>query len=153
MLSALFDVVHDSPTRRSTASLPNMAVFVFLDPAAAGFYDDLDEAAATCVRILRAQAGAAPHDRQLVQLIGELSTRSTDFSARWAAHDVGIHRAGQKTLHHREVGELVLGFEELTLASAPTITLSTYVAEPASASAEKLQLLAAWAATKTMTPH
>ncbi len=150
---ALFDVVHDSPTRRSTASLPNMAVFVFLDPAAAGFYDDLDEAAATCVRILRAQAGAAPHDRQLVQLIGELSTRSTDFSARWAAHDVGIHRAGQKTLHHREVGELVLGFEELTLASAPTITLSTYVAEPASASAEKLQLLAAWAATKTMTPH
>lgn len=33
-------------------------------------------------------------------------------------------------LHHDEVGELILGFEELTLDSAPSITLSTYVAEP-----------------------
>ncbi len=146
---ALFDVVYDSPTRSSAASLPNMAAFVFLDPAADGFYDDLDEAAATCVRILRTQAGASPHDKQLIQLIGELSTRSTDFSARWAAHDVGIHRSGTKTLHHHEVGDLVLGFEELTLDSAPTITLSTYVAEPASPAAERLQLLAAWNAPTT----
>lgn len=150
---ALFGVVYDSPTRRSTASLPNMAVFVFLDPAAARFYSDLDEAAATCVRILRTQAGAAPHDRQLVQLLGELSMRSADFSSRWAAHEVGIHRTGQKTLHHGQVGELVLGFEELTVASAPAITLSIYVAEPASASADKLQLLAAWAATEMIAPH
>lgn len=144
---ALFDVVYASPTRRSAASPPNLASFVFLDPAAAGFYDDLDEAAATCVKRLRAQAGATPHDRQLAQLIGELSTRSADFSARWAAHDVGIHRAGTKVLRHHEVGELVLGFEELTLDSAPSITLSTYVTEPTSPTAERLQLLAAWTAT------
>lgn len=143
---ALFDVVYGSPTRRSSAATPNLASFVFLDPAAAVFYDDLDNAAATCVKMLRAQAGAAPHDKQLTQLIGELSTRSTDFSARWAAHDVGLHRSGTKILHHHEVGELTLGFEELTLDSAPSITLSTYVAEPASPTAERLQLLAAWTA-------
>lgn len=49
-------------------------------------------------------------------------------------------------LHHDEVGELILGFEELTLDSAPSITLSAYVAEPASPTAERLQLLAAWTA-------
>ncbi|MEC3891133.1 helix-turn-helix transcriptional regulator [Nocardiopsis sp. LDBS1602] len=148
---ALFDVVYDSPTRRSMTSPPNLAAFVFLDPAAGEFYADLDEAAATSVRMLRAQAGAMPHDQRLIQLIGELSTRSTDFSARWAAHDVGLHRAGKKTLRHHEVGELVLGFEELTLDSNPSIALSTYVAEPASPTAERLQLLAAWAATEAAT--
>ena len=144
---ALFDVVYASPTRRSIASAPNMASFVFLDPAAADFYEDLDDAAATCVKILRAQAGATPHDKQLIQLIGELSTRSENFGERWATHDVGSHRSGKKTLHHHEVGELILGFEELTLDSTPSITLSTYVAEPSTPTAERLQLLAAWTAT------
>ncbi|MBM9465056.1 helix-turn-helix domain-containing protein [Aeromicrobium sp. YIM 150415] len=143
---ALFDVVYSSPTRRSATSAPNLASFVFLDPAAARFYGDLDAAATTCVKMLRAHAGATPHDKQLTQLVGELSTRSNDFSARWAAHDVGVHRSGTKILHHHEVGELILGFEELTLDSAPSITLSTYIAEPNSPTAERLQLLAAWTA-------
>nr|WP_307802123.1 hypothetical protein [Actinomadura violacea] len=109
----LFSVVYDSPARRSAAAPANLASFVFLDPAADEFYADPDDAAAVCVRILRAQAGATPHDRHLTRLIGELSTRSEDFRRRWAAHDVGVHRTGGKTLRHREVGELVLGFEQL----------------------------------------
>lgn len=149
---ALFDVVHASPTRSSASALPNLASFVFLDPAAEEFYADPPDAAATCVRILRAQAGATPHDKRLTQLIGELSTRSEDFRARWATHDVGKHRAGSKTLHHRDVGELELGYEQITLDSAPSITLSTYIAEPASPTAERLKLLAAWATSVTTVP-
>lgn len=113
-------------------------------PPAARFYDDLDGAAATCVKILRAQAGATPHDKQLSQLVGELTTRSEDFSARWAAHDVGVHRAGTKILHHHEVGEPTLGFKELALDSAPSIALSAYIAEPTAPTAERLQLPAVW---------
>ena len=143
---ALFDVVYESPTRRSSAAPPNLAAFVFLDPAADEFYADLDDAAAVCVQILRIQAGATPHDKHLTGLIGELSTRSEDFRTRWAAHDVGGHRSGSKILRHRDVGELVLGFEELTIDSASSIVLSTYVAEPVSPTAERLQLLASWAA-------
>ncbi|MFE1130326.1 helix-turn-helix domain-containing protein [Streptomyces albidoflavus] len=150
---ALFDMVFTSPTRRSPVSPPNLASVVFLDPAAAGFYDDLDDAAALCVRILRAQAGATPHDKQLIQLVGELSTRSTEFRTRWAAHDVGVHRSGSKTLHHHQVGELVLGFEELTLGSSRSLTLSAYIAEPASPTAERLRLLATWAATTEAAQH
>lgn len=142
---AVFDVVLASSTRRSEVSAPNLAAFVFLDPAAVELYDDLDEAAATCVKMLRSHAGAAPHDRQLTQLIGELTTRSTDFSTRWAAHDVGVHRSGSKTLHHHEVGELDLSVEELTVDSAPSISLSAYIAEPSSPTAQRLQLLGSWA--------
>lgn len=93
---ALFDMAFTSPTRRSSASPPNLASVVFLDPAAATFYDDLDDAAAACVRILRARAGATPQDRQLIQLVGELTTRSADFRTRWAAHDVGGPPRGQE---------------------------------------------------------
>ncbi|MBK0332383.1 helix-turn-helix transcriptional regulator [Brachybacterium sp. MASK1Z-5] len=149
---AVFDVVHTSPTRRTAVSAPNLASFVFLDPAASGFFDDLDGAADTCVRMLRAQAGTAPHDAQLTQLIGELSTRSEDFRTRWAAHDVGDHRSGSKILHHPEVGELDLRFEELTLASAPSIVLSAYIAEPSSPTAERLQMLAAWTTGSAVGP-
>ncbi|MEU6130533.1 helix-turn-helix transcriptional regulator [Saccharopolyspora sp. NPDC047091] len=141
---ALFSVVYDSPTRSSAATPPNMAAFVFLDPAAEDFYTDLDDAASACVRMLRVQAGATPHDKQLTGLIGELSTRSEDFRTRWAGHDVGRLRDGSKAIDHREVGHLDLGFEQLTIDSAPSIVLSAYIAEPASATAERLQLLAAW---------
>ncbi|WP_026313450.1 helix-turn-helix domain-containing protein [Actinomadura flavalba] len=148
---ALFSVVYDSPTRRSAASSPNLAAFVFLDPAAQEFYADPGGAAAVCVRLLRAQAAATPHDRRLSGLVGELSTRSEDFRTRWAAHDVGTHSAGGKTYHHPAVGELDLGFEQLTLDSVPGIVLSAYTAEPASPTAERLRLLTAWAATGAAT--
>ena len=140
---ALFSVVYDGPTRRSTAAPPNLASFVFLDPAAEEFYADIDDAATTIVQTLRAQAATTPRDSRLTTLVGELSTRSESFRVRWGAHDVGRHRAGSKTLHHRAVGDLVLGFEELTLASSPSIALSVYIAQPASPTAERLQLLAA----------
>ncbi|MDI2037196.1 hypothetical protein PJL15_04340 [Paenarthrobacter nitroguajacolicus] len=99
-----------------------------------------------CMRFLRAQAGATPHDKRLIGLIGELSTRNEDFRIRSAAHDVSVHRAGAKTLHHPEVGLLLLGFEQLTLDSASSLTLSTYIAEPGSPTPERLQFFAAWTA-------
>lgn len=69
---ALFSVVYDSPTRRSAAAPPNLASFVFLDPAAGEFYADLDDTAATVVRMLRAQAATTPHESRLTALVGEL---------------------------------------------------------------------------------
>jgi hypothetical protein len=78
----------------------------------------------------RAQAGASPPDKRLTELIGELSTRSDDFRARWAAHNVSTHRGGSKKLDHREVGELILEVERLSIESTPSLVLSTYTAEP-----------------------
>ncbi|MGW4855724.1 MmyB family transcriptional regulator [Streptomyces sp. NPDC004288] len=79
---------------------------------------------------------------------GHLCMRSVFRSLRSAGtpHQAD-HAQHQETLHHHQVGELILGFEELALDSSPSITLSAYIAKPASPTAERLQLLATWAAT------
>jgi len=98
-------------------------------------------------RAVRAEAGRDPYDRQLSDLIGELSTRSNEFRGRWAAHHVRIHASGVKRLHHPVVGDLELAFETFPLAADPSQNLLTYTAEPGSPTQDALHLLASWAAT------
>jgi hypothetical protein len=97
--------------------------------------------------LLRAEAASDPDNRQLSDLIGELSTRSDEFRVRWAAHDVRIHTTGVKLLRHPIVGDLELTFESFTLPGDPGQSLLTYTAEPGSPSQDALNLLASWAAT------
>lgn len=145
--AALYAPVYDSPTRTSHASLPNIARFGFLDPAAAEYFPDVEDTANTSVALLRAEAGRDPHNRDLTDLIGELSTRSEDFRVRWAAHDVRSHQTGTKTFRHPVVGDLALAYESLDLIADIGLTLTVLTAEPDTPTAERLQLLASWAAT------
>ncbi len=125
----------------------NLARFQFLDPASRRFYPDWDRFADVAVAILRTEAGRNPYDKDLHDLVGELSTRSEEFRARWGAHDVRHHGTGTKRFHHEIVGEITLAFEGLELAAEPGLTLTIYAAEPASASEEGMRLLASWSAT------
>ncbi|WP_097885008.1 helix-turn-helix transcriptional regulator [Streptomyces sp. st140] len=125
----------------------NLARFTFLDPAARRFYPDWDAFADITVAIVRTEAGRNPHDKDLHDLVGELSTRSDEFRTRWGAHNVRHHSTGTKHFHHHAVGELALAFEGLDMASAPGLNLTIYTAEPGSPSEEGLRLLATWAAT------
>ena len=125
----------------------NTARFIYLDPAAKDFFTDWDRAADDIAAMLRSEAGRNPHDKQLVELIGELSTRSPDFRTRWAAHNVRFHRTGQKKLHHPVVGSLDLDFEAMELPSHPGLTMLVYTAPAGSPTADGLKLLASWAAT------
>jgi MmyB-like transcription regulator ligand binding domain/Helix-turn-helix domain len=126
---------------------PNIARFTFLDDRASDFYPDWDMFADVTVSILRTEAGRDPHNKELHDLIGELSTRSDEFRRRWGAHNVRHHGTGFKTFHHRIVGDLTLAYEGLEMAAEPGLTLTLYTAEPGSASAERLMLLASWAAS------
>ena len=56
------------------------ARFVFLSPRARTFFPDWQRAADDMVAMLRSEAGRNPYDRDLSDLIGELSTRSEEFS-------------------------------------------------------------------------
>jgi transcriptional regulator with XRE-family HTH domain len=58
----------------------NHARFVFLSPRAPDFYRDWDRAVHDTVSILRTEAGRDPYDRDLSDLVGELSTRSEEFA-------------------------------------------------------------------------
>src|SRR5207248_4549081 len=78
----------------------NSARYVFLDPTARDFYVDWDRAASDVVAILRSAAGREPDNRDLIELVGELSTQSDEFRTRWAAHNVRFHDTGIKEFHH-----------------------------------------------------
>jgi transcriptional regulator with XRE-family HTH domain len=125
----------------------NLARYCFLDPSAEDLYPDWEDAADTTVAILRTEAGRDPYNRALTDLVGELATRSDAFRTRWAAHDVRLHHTGSKRFHHPLVGDLTVGFNATELPADLGLTLTVYTAEPGSESAEKLALLASWAAT------
>ena len=96
---ALYAPVFDDPSRPA-----NLARFNFLDPRARDFYPNWDDAAHTSVALLRTEAGRDPHNRDLTALVGELATRSGEFRARWAAHNVRLHQRGSKSFNHPSSG-------------------------------------------------
>ncbi|MFI5935508.1 helix-turn-helix domain-containing protein [Actinoplanes sp. NPDC051494] len=143
-----------SPAYAARSRPVNLARFCFLDPRATVFYPDWAGAADQTVALLRTEAGRDPYDRDLCDMVGELSTRSEEFRVRWAAHDVRLHHTGVKTFHHPVVGDLILSFEAMPLPADPGLTLTAYSAEPGSPSADSLRLLAGWAATSSAAlPH
>jgi hypothetical protein len=95
-------------------------------------------------------AGRNPHDRALIEPVGELSTRSELFRQRWASHDVRYHRSGRKRLRHPVVGQLDLNFESMELPSEPGLVLNVYTAAPDTPAADGLKVLATWAATQDL---
>ena len=123
---------------------PNSARFVFLSPEAPEFFLDFDKVQDDAVAFLRAEAGRDAYDKELQDLIGELSTRSERFRQRWAAHDVRYHRTGTKRLHHPLVGDLTLDFEAFDLPGDEGQRLNVYTAPPDSPTAQALDLLASW---------
>ena len=125
----------------------NNARFVYLDPAAREFFADWERAADDIAAMLRSEAGSNPHDKQLIELIGELSTRSEEFRSRWAAHNVRFHRTGHKRIHHPVVGTLDLDFEAMEFPAHPGLTLLAYTAAAGTPTADSLKMLASWAVT------
>lgn len=140
---ALYAVLFDG-----AGAVPNFARFAFLDSRAETFYPDLDSAKDLVVSVLRTTAGRDPLDRRTTELVGELSTRSTDFATRWAKHDVMRHTRGRKLIHHPAVGRLDLEYNDFALPGDPDVSITTYTAAHGSPSADGLTLLATWADTQ-----
>jgi hypothetical protein len=60
----------------------NHARFNFLNPRARDFWPHWERAADESVAMLRTEAGRDPYDEALIDLVGELCTRSDDFRVR-----------------------------------------------------------------------
>jgi transcriptional regulator with XRE-family HTH domain len=141
---ALYSPVFDEPRWRA-----NIARFQFLDPRARDYHVDWDAAANVTVALLRTEAGRDPYDKDLRELVGELSTVSEEFRSRWAAHNVRLHQAGAKQFRHPAVGSLEVVFHSFDVASADQgkLVMTVYTAEPGTPHEDGLKLLASWAAT------
>lgn len=129
---------------------PNLARFTFLDRRSRDFYPDWDSFAEITASILRTEAGRDPHNKELHDLVGELSTRNEEFRRLWGQHDVRHHGSGFKTFHHSVVGEMTLAYEGMEMESEPGLTLTIYCAEPGTDSADRMRLLASWAASEEL---
>jgi len=124
------------------AALPvNIARWVFLDPRSRAFFLDWETVADDCAAALRIQAGRNPTD--LSDLVGELATRSEEFTTRWARHNVCLHRTATKRINNPVVGELELTGDALELPGED-LTIIAYTAVPDSSDQEKLDFLARW---------
>ncbi|MFF1646392.1 helix-turn-helix transcriptional regulator [Streptomyces sp. NPDC058240] len=129
----------------------NMPRQVFLEPAARKLYPDWAAVAAETVAYLRLDAGLHPDDKRLATLVGELSLKSDDFRRLWADHQVKSKTYGVKRIDHPVAGELVLPYETLGAAGDPDQCLVVYTPEPGSETAERVALLASWAAAPAPT--
>jgi transcriptional regulator with XRE-family HTH domain len=137
----------------SGSAVANNARYVFLHEGSRDFYVDWERAANDVVGILRSEAGRDPYDRDLSDLVGELSTQSHEFRTRWAAHNVRLHYTGVKQLHHPVVGELTLTYDRMELPADTGLSITTWTAEAGSKSEEALALLGSWAATELRPAH
>ncbi len=150
---ALYSPVLDSAVAGASVRRPaNTTRFMYLDPAAREFFIDYDRMATDAAAMLRLEAGRNPHDKDLITLVGELSTQSELFRQHWASHNVKFHRSGRKRIRHPAVGELDLNFEGMELPSEPELRLNVYTADPNTPTADGLKLLASWAATRASDP-
>ncbi|MET1072286.1 MAG: helix-turn-helix transcriptional regulator [Umezawaea sp.] len=129
----------------------NLLRGIFLRPGARVFYRDWPRIAEGCVAALRT-ANSDPDDPRLVDLVGELSLKSADFTRLWARHDVRAKTATTKHLVHPAVGELALSFENLTVADASGQHLVVYHAEPGSPEEQALALLGSLAVPSQVLP-
>lgn len=136
------------PFADNTGDRPfNVSRFQFLDPRAPDFYRDYDLAVRNNVAMLRASAGKNPHEPGLVRLVGELSTQSELFRSLWAEQDVVQYRRGTKRYHHPAVGDVDFEYETFEMPTYPGLVMLVYTVEPASRTAEAMQLLASWTST------
>ncbi|WP_329121728.1 helix-turn-helix transcriptional regulator [Streptomyces sp. NBC_01465] len=119
---------------------------VFLSVEGREMYPDWEAVAAETVAYLRLDAGRHPDDKQLAALVGELSLKSEEFRRLWADHLVKEKTYGVKRVQHPLVGELSLPYESLTVHGDPDQVLVVYTPEPGSPTAERVGLLASWAA-------
>ncbi|MFE0631961.1 helix-turn-helix transcriptional regulator [Streptomyces sp. NPDC058864] len=145
---ALYAQMYADPTCRA-----NVARFAFLNPGAGRFYADWERMARFAVGALRVEAGRHPHDRELTNLIGELSTRSDSFRVLWGSHDVHVFRESTKRLHHPLVGDLELDQETMSLPDGSGLSVVVYSAPPATAAADALELLAGLSVTSGPEQH
>ncbi|MGQ4357466.1 helix-turn-helix transcriptional regulator [Streptomyces drozdowiczii] len=124
----------------------NMPRQAFLAPGARELYPDWPAVAAETVAYLRLDAGLHPDDKELAALVGELSLKSEDFRRLWADHQVKAKTYGVKRMVHPVVGALTLPYETLAVPGEPELSLVVYTPEPGSETAERIALLASWAA-------
>ncbi|GHE97641.1 helix-turn-helix transcriptional regulator [Streptomyces fumanus] len=109
---------------------------------------DWERQALDYIGMMRAAVATDPTHPRATAIIGELSIRSAAFRRLWARHDVRGSVSGTKTFRVPGTGDIVLDWDTYPLPGAPGPVMLVFTAEPGSADAERLRLLASLRATR-----
>lgn len=90
---------------------------------------------------LRSATARCPDDRGPRSLIADLRRESEPFRELWASHAVGFHKADTKTVHHPEVGTILLDCVTLAVPGGD-LRITICSAAPGTEAAQQLALLA-----------
>jgi hypothetical protein len=160
ILGHRLDVLAANPVARAFytdfGALPardrNLVRFLFADPAARALHRDWPAAARSVVTDLHRYAAQYPHDPELVDLVGELSTVDQDFRRWWREPVAAPYRPGARAFRHPLVGDLVLVGETLSAGRETGQSLAMHTAEPGSPDEGALRLLATWSSGALVRP-
>ncbi|SEQ33390.1 Helix-turn-helix domain-containing protein [Lentzea xinjiangensis] len=147
--NAMAEALIGSPDGRPRERL-NMLLLLF-DDALTGqrTCPDWEEQALDYIGMMRAAVATDPTHPRATAIIGELSIRSAEFRRLWALHDVRESVSGSKTYRVPEVGDIVLDWDTYPLPGNPGQFMVVFTAEPGSADADRLRLLASLRATRS----
>ncbi len=139
MACALFADFERMPGRER-----NYARWILLSDDARCLFVDWELQARNAVESLRLEAGRSPEDRDVIELVGELSVSSPEFRQWWSEHQVHQRTFGSKRLVHPVVGELTVDYETFVLPGDSDQALYLYTTEPESSSRQAISILASW---------
>ncbi|WP_433380512.1 helix-turn-helix transcriptional regulator [Actinoplanes sp. CA-142083] len=110
---------------------------------------DWESQALDYIGMMRAAVATDPTHPRATAIVGELSIRSAEFRRLWARHDVRESVSGTKSFRVPEVGDITLDWDTYPLPGNPGPVMLVFTAEPGTADADRLQLLAALHATRS----
>ncbi|MCC2307949.1 helix-turn-helix transcriptional regulator [Cellulomonas chengniuliangii] len=149
MAEALLGDPGDQPADRL-----NMLLLMFDDTLTGDrTCQDWERQALDYIGMMRTAVAADPTHPRATAIVGELSIRSAEFRRLWARHDVRESVSGAKTFRVPEVGDIDLHWDTYPLPGNPGPVMLVYTAEPGSADADRLELLASLHATRTAFPR
>ncbi len=105
---------------------PNVARWMFTDPAAREVLVDWEREAQGLLARLRAAAGRHPGHPRRTRLIAELQQASAEVRAWWPRYDIQVSRSGTKRLRHPRRGPVTMAHTAFALAERPEQTLVVY---------------------------
>lgn len=100
----------------------------------------IDVFEASIVADLKDATSRYPADSRLSRLVQHLREHSDTFAHHWAAEAPAPHASEQKTIHHPQVGDVLLDCDVLLVPGAD-LRMVTYTAASGTSDAEKLDLL------------
>ncbi|MBF8191032.1 helix-turn-helix domain-containing protein [Nonomuraea sp. K274] len=144
--NAMWSALHSDPSVLPTAER-NLARALFGSGAVHGSMFAVqaergqDAFAASIVADLKDAVSRYPADAELDRLVRELRAMSDDFAHHWATQTAAAqHTTDRKTIHHPEVGDILLDCDILLVPGAD-LRMVTYTAAAGTSDAGKLDLL------------